>query len=269
MQFMKQTSYFSTKAAILNAILLGGVFGLDGHGNSVTFVVRNPTSKLVSTWCTKNNPLPNAFACSNILPLKYRIHATKWVMGRIRGNSGYSRSIEEDRDSPLPSKSKAIARPGQKLSKWFKDENAWMISDASTRGPCDLIATFDFDGTLFRSPVRHFPGGCSFIAGVGGLYPPLVPRQPLADWFSEPVLRAVLERMATPTCRVVLLSGRPVDAGPRIAEILASQVPPYPRRARRASVALTGQGGQAADAMPGSAGPASRRRPRAAAAARC
>lgn len=145
-------------------------------------------------------------------------------MGRIGGNSGYSRSIEKDTESEPPSKTKAMARPGQKLSKWFKEQNVWMNQDLEKRGPCDLVAVFDFDGTLFRSPVRHFPGGCSFTAGVGGLHPPLVPRQPLADWFSEPVLRAAQERMATPSCRVVLLSGRPVDAGPRIAEILASQV---------------------------------------------
>jgi hypothetical protein len=163
-------------------------------------------------------------ACREAPQVKGRLRPIKWTMGRIGGNSGYSRSVEKSSTSEPPSKTKALARPGQKLSKWFKEQNTWMQHDVATRGPCSLLSVFDFDGTLFRSPVRHFPGGCSFTAGVGGLHPPLVPRQPLADWFSEPVLRAAQERIAAPNSRIVLLSGRPVDAGARIAEILASQV---------------------------------------------
>jgi hypothetical protein len=148
-------------------------------------------------------------------------------MGRIGGNSGYSRSLDVDNKPEPAAKPKAVARPGQKLSKWFKDENAWIHAADDSRGPCDAIAVFDFDGTLFRAPVCYFPNGCCFTAGGAGLHPPQVPRQPLADWFSEPVLRAAQERMTAPGHRIVLLSGRPVDNGPRVTEIVASQVPPH------------------------------------------
>lgn len=42
------------------------------------------------------------------------------------------------------------------------------------------LAVFGFDGTLFRSPLHHFPLSCSLQAGAGGLHPPVVPWTPVS-----------------------------------------------------------------------------------------
>eukprot|EP01119_Soliformovum_irregulare_P001909 TRINITY_DN1177_c0_g1_i1.p1 TRINITY_DN1177_c0_g1~~TRINITY_DN1177_c0_g1_i1.p1 ORF type:complete len:430 (-),score=112.28 TRINITY_DN1177_c0_g1_i1:35-1324(-) len=90
-----------------------------------------------------------------------------------------------------------------------------------------ILRIFDFDGTLFRSPVpneslwhpklynliRQAPkqGGVGWYQEVITLMHPCVPEKIDATWFHPEMLELVKTSMADPNCATVLLTGRAIE----------------------------------------------------------
>ncbi|KAI8806384.1 hypothetical protein BJ742DRAFT_680124, partial [Cladochytrium replicatum] len=99
---------------------------------------------------------------------------------------------------------------------------------------------FDFDSTLFRSPMPNpslwspdvagaLIGDCGWFSEPRTLAPPYVPKHPGDEWFDQKVVRRVRQvREDKDVCSLVcLLTGRRLDLfGQRIREICLSLDPP-------------------------------------------
>jgi len=97
---------------------------------------------------------------------------------------------------------------------------------------------FDFDGTIFKSPVPNrklwdstllgkimsmkTQGGLGWFQDPLTLAVPYVPQNPDDMWFVQHVKDAVLESMVNPNSKTVLLTGRSTLYADRIKEIVAS-----------------------------------------------
>ncbi len=83
------------------------------------------------------------------------------------------------------------------------------------------VAIFDFDGTLFRSPLRPdwWPLD-GFWGRLESLSPPFVPGAPGPEWWADGVVGAARAAMADPESKAVLLTGRSEGFAPRITDLL-------------------------------------------------
>lgn len=83
------------------------------------------------------------------------------------------------------------------------------------------LAVFDFDGTLFASPLRPswWPWQ-GFWGRPESLSPPYVPERPDADWWVPGVVAAAKKAISDPGTYTVLLTGRPPKLSHRIKELL-------------------------------------------------
>lgn len=72
------------------------------------------------------------------------------------------------------------------------------------------LHVYDFDGTLFRSPLRPswWPRGKAWWATDAALSPPLVPKRPSAEWWVSSVLSQAKRSISDPDTHTVLLTGR-------------------------------------------------------------
>jgi hypothetical protein len=83
------------------------------------------------------------------------------------------------------------------------------------------LAIFDYDGTLFASPLR--PSWWPFQGFWGrpeSLSPPYVPERPEGDWWAPTVVAGAKRAMADSDTYTVLLTGRPPKLASRIKELL-------------------------------------------------
>jgi len=147
-------------------------------------------------------------------------------MGRVGGNSGYSRSVPGAGDEPSKAPfSKAMARPNPLHSPEIVGPGYAMREedkvDEAGR-PRKWLSVFDFDGTLFRAPVRFVKNG-SVDPPNAGIRPPIVPSKPGKEWFDEEVCRAARDRANSKDHTAVLLSERPHSQKERITELCEGQ----------------------------------------------
>jgi len=72
------------------------------------------------------------------------------------------------------------------------------------------LAFFDFDNTLFKSPIRPdwFPGNLKWWSHESSLNPPCVPLNPDKSWWNGKVVRAAREAIADQNVYAVLVTGR-------------------------------------------------------------
>lgn len=87
----------------------------------------------------------------------------------------------------------------------------------------ERLVVFDFDNTLFKSPLppKNHTGG--WWGSVASLSPPLVPADPSSDWWNAKVLAAAREAIADPSTYAVMMTGRIPKFERRVRDLLASQ----------------------------------------------
>ena len=87
------------------------------------------------------------------------------------------------------------------------------------------IHAYDFDGTLFKSPLRPkwWPNGKTWWTHPKSLDAPCVPEKPDSSWWNESVVSEAKQSIANPNVYAVLCTGRPDGIGGfrwRVPELL-------------------------------------------------
>ena len=70
------------------------------------------------------------------------------------------------------------------------------------------LCVFDFDNTLFRSPITPPNWKSNWWDKLVSLEPPVVPEKPDISWWNEQLLDKVKELSSNDDCYVILLTGR-------------------------------------------------------------
>jgi hypothetical protein len=85
------------------------------------------------------------------------------------------------------------------------------------------LDVFDFDGTLFKSPLPPdwWKDKAAWFYGIESLSPPFIPEIPSSDWWIEPTVRHAIRALSDVTHYVILLTGRNNDTFvDRISQLL-------------------------------------------------
>lgn len=81
--------------------------------------------------------------------------------------------------------SKAMARPIPKVqARWNEGQPPEELMLTSKGDRRKWLSIFDFDGTLFRTPIKFMEGNVADPPNAG-LKPPLVPQKPSVLWFDN------------------------------------------------------------------------------------
>jgi len=147
------------------------------------------------------------------------------AMGRVGGGSGWSRAEGRGERKDLTPSSKALARPGPKggghpIGRWVEGQPPEDLTKDGKRR--QWLSVFDFDGTLFRTPIRFINGGASDPPNAG-IRVPMVPKKAPAVWFDNEVVEIAKQRIESEDHTTVLLSERPGSLKARICDLLEQQ----------------------------------------------
>lgn len=90
-------------------------------------------------------------------------------------------------------------------------------------GPTKLYI-FDFDGTLFRSPMKPALWGGSWWGNMSSLSPPCVPQTPQNDWWVSDTVSAARAAINDPSALSIMMTGRKKteEMYLRVGELLSS-----------------------------------------------
>jgi hypothetical protein len=83
---------------------------------------------------------------------------------------------------------------------------------------------FDFDGTLFRSPMKPALWEGSWWGNVASLSPPCVPQTPSDDWWVSDTVSEARAAISDPSGLSIMMTGRTKreDMSSRVVELLSS-----------------------------------------------